>query len=68
MQQEPPYMGSIGYNREPIIDENPLRENPYHGNLLLNAERALGSSRKALFKRLKFAIMHVIPPIEQEAG
>ena len=58
MRQEPPYAGTVQYHREAI------RGNEYHGNLLLNEDRVRGSSRKAFFRKLKFTINNVIPPIE----
>ena len=60
MRQEPPWIGSIDYCREPIVGIN-----IYHGNLLLEQGRIENkTSRKALLARLKFTIANVIPPIE----
>jgi len=59
MRQEPPYVGTVGYQRDAIRGVN-----EYHGNLLLNEDRARGSSRAAFFRRLKFTVIDVIPPIE----
>jgi hypothetical protein len=60
MRQEAPWIGTVEYNREPIVGIN-----NYHGNLLLEEGRVQNkTSRRALLARLQFTITTVIPPIE----
>ena len=67
IQQEPMWNGVIAYNRDPINEDN--YRNDYHGNLLLNeVNMSNKDSKKALLAQLRLAVVHVIPPIEQEAG
>lgn len=59
MRQDPPWVGSVEYNREPIAEIN-----EYHGNLLLNEDRIVNRiSKKALLARLRLTVIAVVPPL-----
>ena len=60
MQRDPPWMGTVGYCRDPINGVN-----DYHGNLLLTEERVRNkNSKRALLARMQLLITEVIPPLE----